>query len=312
MPRVHAANERDILVMETHFIQINGHTSIPVGRVGKDNSKSPKKHWKLAKALVKNLSLNENTTKSNLEESESSCNNLQTEQEQTQTKETSADENITGGINNLPNNETVQTCEEEDEAHAALELEKEQHELRRNVRILLFTELLSGNSSALFELRWQKYIFFLMATIVLCPVSPFAVTLIPAHNVILYPNYWYEYLLQGSTWIIQAGLTLTYAAGCSMNINYLQSPQPYLKSVLAVTVTTGSIFCSVYYIWTQVLQFHFPIPLFAFFAGFFTLFAYFAAIWFSFPVKWRNNTRFRRRLTFFFRHVLFKPPIITM
>ena len=173
------------------------------------------------------------------------------------------------------------------------------------MRTLLFTELLSGNSNVLLDLPWQSYIFFIMATIVVCPAAPFAYTLIPAHNVILFPKYWYEYSIQGSTWAILLGLTLTHGAGCRMNIVYIHSPHHYLRSVIAGTVTANSIACIFIYIWTQVLHFHLPVPFIAYVAAYSTLCACYAAIWFSFPIDWRNDKRFRRRLKFWICQILF-------
>ena len=127
MSRVHAANDNDIPVIDTHVIQTTEHTSISSGRVGKGNSKSSTKTLEIDR---RNLSMNENTAKSNNEEGKSSCNNLQTKQKQTKKKTTLVGENIIRSVDNFPNSETVQTIEEEDEVHPALELEKEQHEWR--------------------------------------------------------------------------------------------------------------------------------------------------------------------------------------
>ena len=118
-------------------------------------------------------------------------------------KETlSGDESLRDN-NNSDNHQILETNEEEREVPAALQLEKEQHECRMNVRDQLFRKILSNE---LVELDWTKQFFYMIATIVICGVAPFPLTLIPVHDVIRYPGYWYEYPLQALIWTLWVGI----------------------------------------------------------------------------------------------------------
>ena len=73
----------------------------------------------------------------------------------------------------------------------SLEFEKAQHEWQSYQRAKLFQKILSNEKV---EFPFRNFIFFILGTIIVCPASTFVYTLIPLHNVVMYPSYWYEFL----------------------------------------------------------------------------------------------------------------------
>ena len=293
MTKVHANNDNDILVFETHMPQDTKEQNICGLSIEKRNPNSTQKPLEIDH---EHRFAKENTTNSDNEEQEGPCNKFETEENQTNKKATSNWASIRAsisGINNLNGNQSPHAIEEEEVVHAALQLEKELHEWRRNVRIQLFKKLLSNG---LIELDWPKCIFYIIATIFICAAAPFPFTLIAAHNLILFPGYWYEYTLQSLIWPIGFGIWFPYWTAHYMNIDL--GYRCYLASVVVGTGVFYLVFFFYFFIWTHVLHLPFPMPFHNYLCAFSTLFACIVVIYFGFPQDWRMDRKFRRRLKF--------------
>ena len=152
--------------------------------------------------------------------------------------------------------------------------------------------------NGLMELDWWKSLFGIFATIIICAVTPFSFTLIPLHNVILQPGYWYEIPLQFTNLTILIGLVLPYIIGKFLNIGRINSFRYLLAGSVVATVVMYLAVVTIFFIWTHALELRFPMPfLFPIMVNS-SVFATATFVWFSFPHDWRMNHGFRRRLKF--------------
>ena len=299
MTKVHVNDDNDISVIELEIFQNTDEQNISVLSVENVN---PKSTTTQLDTDPQNLSINQNTNISNNEPSESSCNKLEEEQKKNEKKETSPSEESFGGNSNSGNHQRLETNDDENDVPAALQLEKEQHEWKKNVRGQFFKKILSNG---LIELDWTKHFFYTIATIVICGVAPFPLTLIPVHDVINYPGFWYESPLQMFIWTIWAGFAYPYIAGFLMNIDYIHGARCYLTSVAFSVGTYYLVFFIYFFVWTHVLHINFPMPFHAYIAVYCTCMACITVVYFSFPLNWRTNGRLRRRLIFLVVYFLY-------
>ena len=294
--RIHT---NDVSVIDLEILQYTDDQNISAFSVENLNPKSPTTQVDIEPQI---LAINQITTTSNNEQNEFSCNKLEKEPKKAEEKETWPSEESFKGNSNPENHQRLETNDEQSEVPAALQLEKEQHEWRINVRDQFFKKILSNG---LVELDWPKHFFYMIATIVICGVVPFSVTLIPVHDVIRYPGYWYEAPLQGFIFSIYMGMMYPYAAGFYMNIDYIHGVRCYLASVVVGIGAYYLTFFIYLFVGTQVLQFHFPMPFHSDICSICACMACMTVVYFSFPLDWRMDRNFRRRLNFFVAYFLY-------
>ena len=130
-----------------------------------------------------------------------------------------------------------------------------------------------------------------------CILSSFIVILIPQHNVIKYPEYWYELVfisLVGYWCFLIINMTLV----CAKVLHYPEFKSPKVMLDLFWTTCTAhiSIYYCIYVIWAQYFEYNHPMP----FSGYITSYLVHSIIiirlWYKFPNLVRINPLFRRRL----------------
>lgn len=179
---------------------------------------------------------------------------------------------------------------------ASLELEKSQHEWEANLRKKVFHKILSNE---VVELSFSRFILRTLGIIVVSIVPTFTYTLIPLHNVVLYPYYWYETLYIFGMWSIWVAILNIYLSGYYLNIRYIIQYRHLLSLWLSMIITSFLIMVIIYFIWTHALSFQFPMPWMGYIVGYPTYFIVGnARSWFLFPSEWRKNRDFRKRFKF--------------
>ena len=74
-----------------------------------------------------------------------------------------------------------------------------------------------GNSPL--RLSPTKFCFYILGSIVISVGSTFFCSLIPAHNLMTHPDFWFEMLLPALPWSILNGVYFSFVASSYMNIN---------------------------------------------------------------------------------------------
>ena len=125
--------------------------------------------------------------------------------------------------------------------------------------------------------------------------------LIPQHNAVLYPEYWYEVMISAST-VNSLGLVLN--TMLEYKIIFKEDEFSSLKCFLSffIVAALGVIlpFTSCYLIWTVWLRYNNPMP-FVGFCYYISYFAHLFQLWLMFPVKERKSKRKRIKAYFLYR-----------
>ena len=149
------------------------------------------------------------------------------------------------------------------------------------------------------EYSWEEYILYPFCLVLLSFSSTIPLSLIPAHDLILYPEYWYESLFHGvllSTWSF-AYWCIT--AGMVLNITYILRKRNILWVSFIGNVTWFSIQAFAYYFWTHILEYQYPIPFLGFIMSFLMHIFSSAVIWFRLTISKINYGQIKRRMAFY-------------
>ena len=123
------------------------------------------------------------------------------------------------------------------------------------------------------------------------------VTIIPMHNHIHFPNYWWEPLFPFS-FANGIFLTVNGLLECYMvfNLPFLKTTKTFIR--LFIMTVLGSVipFLVGRLIWTDVLSNNYPMPFLGLFVFVFFNSWHFLALWFEFPGKLRSNKIMRKRI----------------
>ena len=146
---------------------------------------------------------------------------------------------------------------------------------------------------------------YALFALVICIVFTIPITLIPQHNVIESPEYWYEMMIPTTLcvllyWSILAILRFKVFFE---DIKSLASVKTWLVVFLAFAVPYNIAYSICYVIWTYGLGYNHPLP----FVGYIAIFPMFpvalTTIWYQFPRDFRVNPSTRKRLISYFGYM---------
>ena len=130
------------------------------------------------------------------------------------------------------------------------------------------------------------------------------VILIPQHDAIQLPEYWYELLMTFSlTYPMQWTTLVLLDNHFLLHIKHLRSPKSWFVLAFTTALVFVLIYCSLYLFWTYKLGFNFPMP-FANFISQLTCFPFLLTLWHVFPKEMRINLHSRKRLKAFLWYFL--------
>ena len=193
--------------------------------------------------------------------------------------------------------------ENNDENRAMEHLDKEksfQEEISRN-REMRFRRIVMNQPN---EFSFSEYLVWPFCLVLIMFSSTIPLTLIPAHDLLQFPNYWYESLFHGvllSTWSCAYWCVM---AGMVLNINYILLPKSILHVTLIGNITWVSLQISSYYLWTEVLAYHYPIPFFAFVMAFSMNLFVCVVIWLRLTMTANNYVDLRKRMANYFLFII--------
>lgn len=178
----------------------------------------------------------------------------------------------------------------------SIELEKLFHIKQLDERNRIMKRILLNDSEANIKFLWP--LLYGIASIVGPVASTIVYTLIPCHNVISFPEYWYELPLQGAfslgpIWCCY----IIYLCSSYMNIRYIRTMQNFWRMWFITGATTFFSVLISYLIWVYALHYRYPVPLTGYLiilSG--LMISSLVTLWNMFPQKWRKNEEFRQRL----------------
>ena len=142
-------------------------------------------------------------------------------------------------------------------------------------------------------------------SLMICIAASFTVSLLPAHNVLIHPNYWYESMFS----IIPFSLFTASLSAVGMKVVL----NPFNKSTFKVAIdlfiftkaTEIIVYCSIHVIWTTILGYFEPFPGRPTIAQYLSLIALCARLWHLIPKALRSDPEFKRRCKFYFYRGLY-------
>ena len=155
------------------------------------------------------------------------------------------------------------------------------------------------------KLSWTKYISYPIAIPIVGFLPTIFMTLIPAHDLIQHPEYWYEILFHG---LLQNTALFSYMsvlAASLFNLRYIIQRKNVFAILLIGNVTCLCLLVFSYFNWTNILDYHFPIPHLGFTLTTIMVFSSHVVIWRNFPSDWRRQKEFRKRMMFYLLYFLY-------
>ena len=178
----------------------------------------------------------------------------------------------------------------------SLEDEKQLYLKKANEREKVFMRILMNKSVYFSSVECTGHLF---RVVVIGFLATTPISLIPAYDLILYPERWYEALFHG---LIGSAAFYLYFCALSesvLNLSHMSNRRNMLMVVLMGMLLLTVIFLASFFIWTHLFQYHFPVPLLGKMTSSLLVLSFPIIIWLKFPQKWRKNSRFRKRMMFY-------------
>ena len=179
--------------------------------------------------------------------------------------------------------------------------EKEWHTQKALTRKEMFESILHNQAA---ELSLPKFVLYLAVIVVASSSFCIPFCLFPAHDLVKYPEYWYEILYHSSIYVCVDFVFWTYLAGLLMNMRSLQR----IKTIAIVStlgVGTMVVFIiSTYYVWTKALSYNYPIPFFGYTVTFVGRIICCIEIYLLTPVALRSQEGFQKRMKHYLQLLL--------
>ena len=177
-----------------------------------------------------------------------------------------------------------------------LDSAKKMHEEKHQNRVEHYESILVNNTT---DLSVKQLFLYTLGMILISFITTLPYSVIPAHDIIQSPEYWYEVIFHSthSTWIGWGFRSLE--VDKYLNIQFFQQKRNML-SIILLGITSGIIiFLITHYIWTGIHGFQYPIPFLGMIFVYPLNILYLIVCWSFFPKKWRQNWSFRKRYGWF-------------
>ena len=144
---------------------------------------------------------------------------------------------------------------------------------------------------------WNFMFCPFMLVLCICFVSP--VILVPQHDGLLCPDFWYELMINANlSFCLALTLVVFYDIKTVLNMSSIISKWSYLKMYLVLVLSFDILYCILCFTWTNGLGYNYPVP-FSSVTMYITSAIYFTCIWYQFPKDMRcSNTEGTRIKSF--------------
>ena len=175
----------------------------------------------------------------------------------------------------------------------SLESEKQISEKRGQRRNSIFKSIILDEEANFF---WIELSLNSIGIIIIDLLITFPLTLIPFHDLVKFPDYWYEIIVAASLVGIVGIATRCILFGSYMNLEYLLRPLSVALFSLAGFGIPPFLIILSYYAWTSVWNYRFPIPLLGLASSSFLFVCNIILVWLLLPKNWRKNRNLKKRM----------------
>ena len=177
----------------------------------------------------------------------------------------------------------------------SLESERRKHELVAWERNATFKAIIMGVPK---PIEWMKFLLIGIGIILMSQTSIVIPALIPMHDILHRPEYWYEIFLHA---FFVCTYTVLYFS--FLIVYWMNNTQPIRPKFLTFRCLIGNIqfaciLFSSHWIWTEVLDFNYPIPQQGLLIIGTLEVTIFTSVWYSFPVEWRQDKEFGQKMKY--------------
>ena len=174
-------------------------------------------------------------------------------------------------------------------------LEKEEHsnERKSRKRTEAFKSIILDKPKVF---AWTTLAYYTIGIALIGVLVTTPLTVIPAHDIIQFPEYWYEIFFHGAIGITSEIVRMSFVFGNTLNTTFTQKTRNVLFICISGNVTMFLFLSLTYYIWVQILNYQYPIPLHGILATHLLFMVNYTTIWLRFPSRWRQNPKFRQRM----------------
>ena len=190
-----------------------------------------------------------------------------------------------------------------DAVERAIENEKEDAELRSQKRKEIFSNIVRSTSSNSVPYKHAFYAFLGILTSI---TATSFFTLIPAHNVIEDPSYWFEFII-----LFCCPFLIVLAVGTKHDFFWCTNLKLFMKTrfiiELWIAMVTISViaFGAITFVWVYILGYQNPVPFQGYLLFFCALAGSLMTIWYRLPQEWRDKKHIRKRFLFYLIHLLY-------
>ena len=176
-----------------------------------------------------------------------------------------------------------------------IKLERENATLVSEKRLNTFVNILSGSPAD--EINYYKALTYGFGSLASIIMSTLGYTLIPVHDVIKYPEYWYEYPLQLACCCLPYyAANMILRSSFYLNVERLQNLLFYFKALIGIMVLFLISFTTAHLAWNKIGGYQGPIPFTTYIIGIAMPLILLAIIWNHIPRQWRKTDSFKKRL----------------
>lgn len=197
--------------------------------------------------------------------------------------------------------ETDNNNEEQESTDESYELEGITHKRKVFERKELFTRIIL-NDSVTFS--WKEFLLYTFGIVFIALLSTFPLNLIPLHDVVQSPEYWYEVLLIVAVAGSLGFIMRTYEVSYYLNMETLRKTKNIsVMFLLGLAMNVAGVIVA-FYLWTEIYGLVFPIPFLGLIRNYAETIIFIMIIWFNFPKLWRKESQLQKGITYYILFVL--------
>ena len=158
---------------------------------------------------------------------------------------------------------------------------------------------------------WIDLLFYPFAIIISSVLFLVPFCLFPAHDLVRHPEYWYEILFHNAYFVIAANLLWNCFVSSFLNTGYICQARPQAIMIFFGIATSIAFTIVAYYIWTELLNYQYPIPFWGILFSFAAILFSFPVIWYLFSYSFRKNPVFQRRIKYYILWLIIAMTMVT-
>ena len=202
-------------------------------------------------------------------------------------------------INGVESGNSPQRYDGELKENAADQIENEKlvKSIKAGERYQSYQDILFNKSSG--GIQWFV-VMYGISGIILAVLFTSIIILIPVHNILEQPQYWYESMFTGN-FSLALYFTAYILLNCSywINIDYIKTLKHFLIFYFWGFLMGIILKTSFWFIWTSILSYRYPMPFQTIILSYIGVCLSQIVLWFQFPRHWRKDKGLQRRFGFY-------------